>query len=151
MQGQESDWLKKLKSITLLSSTRNDVINLYGQPRKEKTGHWDIFDIMEGEITVEYSEGKCRTSNLDGKVKNSGYLVPEWTVVNVAFFPKKKFTLKNLKIDVTGFNSYPVYDVPGAKIYENNVLGAKYDISSKGKIEYISFTPADKHDYLLCK
>ncbi len=104
----------------------------------------------EGEISVQYSR-KCRTIIVEGKEVVEGWNIPEWTVTTISFSPNKKLTLKKLKIDVAGFNSYPVSDSRDARVYENDELGIEYGIGSKGKIELITFYPASKYDNLHCK
>ena len=147
--GQEPDWMKKMKSITLLSSTRDDVNKLLGQPRGNRISYLEYY-VLEGEISVQYSS-KCRTIIVEGKEVVEGWNIPEWTVTTISFSPNKKLTLKKLKFDVTGFNSYPVLDSRGAKIYENDELGIEYGIGYGGKLDLITFYPANKYDNLHCK
>ena len=149
--GQEPDWLKKIKNITLLSSTRDDVIKIFGHPKNENGSSLEYFFVKDGEISVQYSVGKCKTTIIEGKETIQGWNVPDWTVVDIAFSPNKNSKYKKHKHNFTGFKSSPVYDFPNARVYENDELGVRYSINSKGMVELITFYPADKYDYLYCK
>lgn len=148
--GKEPEWLKKMKSLTLLSSTRDQVIKIFGQPENDNRSYLENFVLEDGRISVQYSTGKCKTTIIDGKEVKQGWNVPEWTVVNVYFSPNKRFKPEKLKISFTGFRSYPISDVPNAVVYENDELGVDYSLT-KGKIEFITFRPPEKLSYLHCE
>lgn len=142
---QEYEWFRKIKSIIVISSTREDVIKVFGQP-KDVTRKYNVsYNLTEGKMDVEYSTGLC------GLNKKKGWNVPEFTVTRIFFFPSKPFIPKELGVDLTEFRKYEVSDVPGSFEYENEEIGIDYSVTTKGKIEGIEFYPPSKYDYLYCK
>lgn len=157
--GQEFGWLKKIEKIRLLTSTRNDVVEILGRPKDEKpAGVFENFLSKEGEFTVRYSTGKCSTTMIDGKELPVGYKVEKFTVIELDFEPKKRpsleeleIELKKLDIDVNTFKTYPIHDFPKTKTHENLELGIMFYTDSKQRLISISFYPTDKYNYLHCK
>ncbi len=149
---QDPEWLKQMKQIQLLSSTYDDVIKILGMPidgssEKELA---ENFDIDQGRVFVGFESGVCVvTPYSDGKP--IGWKVPKWTVISISFTPNKPFSPKKLGVDLKGFHRYPVSDVPGAFIYENDELGIDFSMNSKGKISYVSFDPPKKLENLHCR
>ncbi len=148
---QEPDWLVKIKNIKPLVSTREDVIKMFGEPlEKERISYGKYYDFKDGRMNVIYATGLCVTKLEDGKENVYGWNVPEWTVIDVSFTPKKRINPKKLNINLDEFEKEEVWDVPGSFEYLNNELGIYANIY-KGKLETISFYPAKKYDYLQCK
>lgn len=50
-----------------------------------------------------------------------------------------------------GFKKSSIFDVPGAFNYENQKLGIEYSVTTKGKIEFITFGPPIEFNYLDCE
>lgn len=148
---KDPEWLKKIKQIALLTDTYDDVIRILGKPvdgssEKELS---EYFDFKEGRIFVGFESGKCiATPESNGKLV--GWKVPRWTVTDISFSPNKWIDPKKLNINFNGFTAKPIYDVSEAVEYRNDELGIDY-VLNKGKIEYITFRPAKKYNYLLCE
>lgn len=142
---QEPEWLKKMKEIVLLQSTHQDIIRLFGEPIESGNPYSKEFVLKKGKLIVQYSNGFC------GEKKRKGWNVPEFTVTEVRFKLKNPVKPDELGINLTGFDSYEVYDVPNAFIYNDDERGIEYFKSRKGKIESITFYPPNKYDYLYCR
>lgn len=142
---QEPEWFKNIKNIVVMSSTREDVTKLFGQPENSNSQYFKYYDLKEGKLSVEYSRGLCSDE------KKEGWNVPEFTVTRIFFDFYKPVNSKKLPIDSTGFRKYPIKDVSGAFIYESDEKGIDYSVTSEGKIESITFYPSNKYDHLFCE
>lgn len=144
------EWLTKMKQINLLTSTRDDVINLLGNPvDNEKESYLWYYDFEDGRMSVLYETGECVvTPYSDGKP--IGWKVPEWTVVEVSYSPDEWLDPKKLGLNLKGFRSTPINDEPKAAEYVNDKLGIEY-IINEGKIQNVTFRPGKKYNYLQCK
>lgn len=147
---KEPDWLKKLKSIEPLFSTREDVIKVFGQNLDNEKDYLEYYELDGGRMSVQYSTGRCIRKVEDGAEKIYGWNVPEWTVIDMNFTLKRRVNPKKLNLKYSDFRSYEVNDVPGAMVYENDGLGFDFSVY-KGKISDITFRPSNKYDYLYCK
>jgi hypothetical protein len=137
-------WFKNIKKIKIFQSTREDVARIFGQPKNPINQYNNIYELKEGELDVEYSRGLCSSE------KREGWNVPEFVITRIFFTPNKQINHKKLLVGSNGFHKYEIRDVPGAFIYENDEKGIRYSITSKGKIEAITFYPPSKYDYLFC-
>lgn len=147
---KEPDWLVRIKSIKPLVSTRDDVIKMFGEPSdKDRISYGEHYDFKDRRMEIIYETGLCVTKIEDGIPKVYGWNVPEWTVIDVSFTPKKRINPKKLNINFDEFKKEEVWDVPGSFEYLNNELGIYANIY-KGKLETISFYPAKKYDDLYC-
>lgn len=148
---KEPKWLKKIKEIEPLFSSRGDVIKLFGQPlNKERASYLNYYDLENGRMSVLYSTGECISKKEGDAELIDDWNVPEWTAIEITFTPKKRISLKKLNVNFAGFQSSVVGDVPGAMIYENDELGIDYTVF-EGKIEDITFRPPKKYIHLHCK
>ena len=146
VSAQESEVLSKLKKINLLKSTRDDIIRVFGEPEISTYPYFKSYSLKDGKVDIEYSTGLCGNKNKDG------WNVPEFTVTRIFFdFKKPPNPKKYLNIHSKDFRKYPIKDVPGAFIYENEKIGIDYSITRKGKIESVTFYPAQKYDHLYCE
>jgi|ERR1044072_1002067 hypothetical protein len=143
-------WLSKMKEIVLLKSTRADVRRILGEPDDHKDDGLEYIGFEGGRFTVLYTTGTCLTKNENNRKVIYGWLVPEGTVQQISFTPNKALKPKKLPIRFEGFTSYKVSDVPDSIIYENDTLGIDYG-TYKGKIDKITFRPANKLYNLKCK
>ncbi len=148
--GQQPDWLEKIKSLTLLTSTRDDVIKVFGNPNRKIGNDWEYFHLIDGEVRIRYSIGKCETLNFNGKETPVGWLVPEGTVIEIDFKPSKKIKPKKLNFDLSKFYSYPDGDSLYITIYQNDELGINFALY-KESITYMTFYPSNKLKDLHCK
>ncbi len=127
-----------------MSSTRDDVIRIFGQPKDSTFQYYKSYDLKEGKVEIEYSRGLC------GDKKKEGWNVPEFTVTRIFFNFTKPINPKNFPISSTEFRKYPISDVPDAFTFENEEEGINYFMTSTGKIADIEFYPSNKYDYLFC-
>lgn len=150
--GQEFEWFKKIQQIKLLDTTYDDVIKIVGKPVDGTTEKElaEYFDLKEGRVFVGFASGLCIITPDNGG-KPMGWKVPEWTVITVSFTPNKPFNPKRLPFDRPGFRKYPVSDVPGGFVFENDESGISFGTNRKGKVDDVSFDPPSRFDNLRCQ
>jgi hypothetical protein len=149
---QELSSLQKIKQVELLYDKYDDVIRIMGNPSR-KRGPKELiehFDLKDGQVNAIFESGRCvLTEYSDGKPL--GWKVPEWTISDISFRPRKRVSPRKLGLETKGFDRVPIADVPGAFIFRNEDLGMEYSVTREGKVYEISFFPAKKFDYLLCQ
>lgn len=144
-QAQTIKVIEKIKTLKILSSTRDDLRKAFGEAKDNDYPYTESFYLKEGKITADYSVGLCGENN------KIGWHVPEWTITRIWFDPEKPLDPQQLKIDFTGFKKTEVFDVPGAFEYEDKKSGIGYSVTRQGKIEFISFDPPTEFNYLDCE
>jgi|GEM_PF-3520145 len=139
----------KWKSIILLQSTKAEIENLLGKPKKNVKEYYlsSLFNVGNGEIKVNYSRGFC-TSNQDG-----GWNVADDVVTSMIFFPDDTFPKFNeLKIDrrkyrkVEGSGSIRLGN---PDYYQNSEEGITYTVE-KERVQAIQYFPAKNYRHLKC-
>lgn len=149
---KDPSWLKKMREIRLLVDKYEDVIRILGTPG-DKTVERELseyFDFPEGRLWVGFATGQCVVTPYS-EGKPIGWLVPPYTVIDISFSPDRWIEPKNLGIkNFNGFTAMPIHEGREGIEYVNDELGVDYTVN-RGKIQDITFRPAKKYDYLLCK
>ena len=142
------DWYASVNRFTLLVSGYEDVSKTFGRPAKAigERKYSEYIESPEGRFHVSYETGKC----VENHGNRIGWKVPEWTVIELSFIPRKPIEPRQLPFELNGFRSYPISDVPGAFVYENDDVGISYDLNRKRKVEVISFYPPTSMKHLHC-
>lgn len=142
------DWYVKMKQIELLVSTYDNVTDVFKQHAKDRTErkYGEYIDSSDGRFFIVYATGKCVERN--GRM--IGWKVPEWTVIEISFTPRKRTKPERLPFAMTGFRSYEVSDAPGAFIYENASTGIEYGLKRDGTVEIVSFDPPKSMEHFHC-
>ncbi|MGB7208365.1 MAG: hypothetical protein WBD27_06885 [Pyrinomonadaceae bacterium] len=151
LNAQDLKWMKKIKQVRLFSHSYDDVIRIMGKPidGSDQRELSEYFDIDEGRVFVEFASGLCVVTPYS-EGKPIGWKVPEWTAISMSFTPNKPFNPRKLTFDTSGFRKYPVSDVPGAFVYENDEIGIDFSVTRKGKVGNVGFYPSSKFDHLRC-
>ncbi len=142
---QEASLVKKMKSIEILKATRIDIERIFGRPEHSESPYYHTFKFREGTMNVEYAAGPCNVT------KRKGWNVPEFTVTSLFLTLSKHLSAQELGLSSIGFRKYPIKDVPGAFVFENEAAGMEYTLTSKRYIESVSFSPKKKYDDLYCE
>ena len=145
---QAPDRFLKIKEITVLTSTRGDARRILGEPAGRGASYLEFFNTKEGLYSVRYTAGPCgRKTGL--REVNLSWNVPEWTVEEFTFRPKKRLKTGKLHLGLQGFRAYKMLGNNDSTVYRNNALGISYNIF-KDKLIEITFYPADKFEDLRC-
>ena len=148
---QPSEVIAKMKRLTILSSSYEDVIKIFGTPvdgTAEKQLS-EYFDSLDGRVFVEFASGLCvATAYSDGRP--IGWKVPEGTVIGMTYRPKNRITPRELGAKFVGFKKTGVADRPRVFIFRNDRLGVEYVVDAKGQIESISYFPRSSLTRLHC-
>lgn len=143
--GQESEGLTKIKRISLLESTRNDVVKILGAPKYPNSGILHSFPIKEGMINVKYGTGTCQKTTGDGgKYTGKGIFLPEGIVIEVriSFQQGEEADFQKLKINLDKYRKYKESDNP-AMHYYNDDLGVEY-VFLNSKLHSIGYYLSNK-------
>jgi hypothetical protein len=147
VSAQDVDWLKKMKEIQLLSDTYDKVVEILGTPVERGRGKdtSEYFDFKAGRMAVFFEPGNC------GDGMQSGWKVPKWSVVKIAFFLDEWVDPQKLEIrDFNGFIAKPIHESREGIEYSNDELGVDY-IVNQGKVQSVIFRPGKKYTDLRCK
>ena len=142
---QKPDWLIKLEGVVLLQQTHTDIVELFGEPEQSDYPYYRVFRLKDGRLSAHYSTGFCDED------KKEGWNVPPLTVTALFFVPKKQIKPEKLGFDLTSFSFSEIFDVPNAFIASNDELGIEFVKTTKGRVETVSFYPANKFDHLYCE
>ncbi|MGD9627848.1 MAG: hypothetical protein AB7V18_01230 [Pyrinomonadaceae bacterium] len=147
-QKAHPDWYMKMKRIEPLVSNYDVVADVFERPAKDQSTrtYGEYIDSFDGKFFIVYATGKCVERN--GQM--IGWKVPEWTVIEISYTPRKRMKRKHLPFELSGFRSYEVSDVPGAFIYENDKVGLSYGLRRNGTVEIVSFDPPEGTEHLHC-
>jgi hypothetical protein len=148
LYAQTPDWYIKLKQVKPVESTKTDVEKNFGVADKTRVidGSTRIFSsyyLTDGWLTITYSNGKCQPN------QDFGYDILKETVETVYFTAKKPVKLSFLRVNLKGFYSSWVSDVP-VQIYTNYTTGIEYSVSRKS-VRSVKLFPAAKYDNLRCE
>lgn len=144
VSAQQPDWFKKIRAIKLLEASRADVIKLFGESKDDINDYNPQYQLIEGEMNIEYSRGLCGPDN------KIGWNVPEYTVTRIFFFPSIRIKPNSLRLKLTEFRKYEVSDSPGFFVYESDKLGLYFNVKKDGSISSFEFRPSDKYNNLFC-
>lgn len=149
---QGRGWFEKMKSLELLSFSRDDVLKLMGDPvENDRESHIWYYDFKEGRMSILFSSGVCKSKGHKGLQAFSGWNVPAWRIVEIAFSPDERVEPEKLNIiSFDGFSTRPIHGGREGIEYTNDELGIDY-IVNEGKIQNIIFRPAKSYEHLRCK
>lgn len=138
----KDDW----KKISVIKSTRADVVALLGLAKKdgyEGNDYSDLYPVEGGTVIFNYSQGYC----------NLVWNVPEWTVTEIDYnLIDSPLQFSSLNIDLSKFTKNNDHlDGPNVTSYISEDAGIGYDVDEKGLVETIKYFPAKKYNYLLCQ
>lgn len=129
--------------VKVMISNRSDVRRIF--QKTDDGSIFDVFSIKEGTVTISYSFGKCTC-----KV-NSGWNIPDDTVVELKFTPLTEVYFSMLKVNLKQFKKIKESpDVPDIITYINSREGVRYVIQPDGLVSTIAYFPATKYDELRC-
>lgn len=112
MAQQKGFGLEQVKQIKFLTSTRTDVEKIFGGAKQTLDDHVQQFELKNAKVEVTYSAGRCED-------KTNKKTAPEWTAIRATIYPKRKLTLASTGIDVSRFESRPIYDAHDGDSYVN--------------------------------
>jgi hypothetical protein len=151
----QEDILERVKTIKVMSSTKQEVERNFGKPSNslplreddKEIISWYINDNEALEIT--YSDGKCTL----------GWNVPKDIVIGIYlnFKEERKFSeleskLKREKINLNKLRMETALDVEGERAYYDDTRGIKYVVNVSEKIwSSITFYPSSKDAQFGCK
>lgn len=98
---QEVEMFKKLSAISVMTSTRADIINLLGEPADSQSPYFVEYELKEGSIDIEYSQGRCSNE------RKSGWDVSEFTVTRVFLLLIGQTDPKSCRLAQLNFVSLP--------------------------------------------
>ena len=145
VSAQEPEWFKSIKSIKLLSATKQDIIRLFGEPEPSTYPYFKTYKLKDGNIDVEYSKGFCSIGDKEG------WNVPELTVTRIFITPAKGLTPQQLGFRTKEFIKHEIEDVPGAYTFENEKDGINFSVRRTGTVEAISLYPGQGYRDLFCR
>jgi hypothetical protein len=137
--GQTDSW----KDIKVMRSTRNDVRRIL---KEQGDGSiFEIYSVKDGTIDISYTYGKCTDE------ANSGWDLPEGTVLEFAFTPLNDIKFSTLKLDLRKFEKViESPHVPEIVTYIDRENGVRYVVQESGLLSTIGFFPSRKNDKARC-
>jgi hypothetical protein len=130
---QNNSWLKTLTKIKPLESTEKDVEEILGRP-KDRYSNIGEYKIEDGEVSVIYSEGKCKSNSA------SEFDVEKGTVTSLDFTPKKIIKFSSLNLDLTNYVKEDSSDVVDSLDYSSSGTGISFFIRRKDILDFVQFS-----------
>ena len=131
VSAQRNSWLIKFESIKPFQSTEKDVERILGKP-KDRYSIIGEYKIIEGIISVVYSEGKCtRNSATDFDVEKG-------IVTSFDFRPKGIIKFSSLKLDLKSLTKEESSDVVDGLMYDHLEKGIYYEVL-RDRLGYVQF------------
>lgn len=143
-------WFSKLNQIKLLTTTREEVEKLFGYPTitYKSKGKWNEtieYKLKEGQLTVDYSLGKCSETNKEG------YNVEKDVVIDVDIRLKKEVSIAKLNLDLGKFDKREIDDLPGLFTYANADFSERFTGNSE-KLRDFTISPSkEQKEKFSCK
>ncbi len=151
---KQSEWLRKIKKIEILKTTKAEVEKLFGNPQVVETNDLAVklkngwgkeikYETKYGKLEVWYAAGKCSES----KGKPYAYDVAADVVMMLTFFPNEIVLENQLGYDLSKFKNDSVSDTDKTYSLETEKLkitinienfqlsSIEYDISEKHKTQ----------------
>lgn len=128
------------RTIVPLETTRTEVELILGHTDTE---YFAVYKTNEGNLFIEYSSGPCRPDS------KGGWNVRENVVVSIAFYPKSKPRLSDLKLNRKKLRKVVDRHVGGIVYYINDEDGVVYEVQ-EGRVDSIEYGPAKKYHHLKC-
>lgn len=129
------------RGVMPLHSTREDVERLLGQPT-EPGKVSALYDLKDAVVRVVFTSATpCNTEN--------GWLVPEGTVTELTVTPKATTTLSDIKVNESEYKKTTDPRNPNYVKYTNRDAGQSINVHY-GKVEFITYYPPTKDEYLMC-
>lgn len=124
------DW----RGIVPLHSTCEDVKRILGIAKCESS----LYQLEDETINITFSEKPCA----------DGWNVPPGTVISFTVSPKKKPRLTDLHIDIGAYKKAVIQDQPDKSYYYNEEEGVSIAVTPDGRVDYITYSPTPKDNYL---
>jgi len=143
IKAQVPDWFVKLKKVEVLHSTRQDVEKNFNSSKIHSERVLKFYtvvqyDLIDGDLEVYYSNGRCSDN------KDSIWDVNTGTVLKMFFNPFDSIKPSKLKIKLRDYQKEVSTDNPNI-MYSNNKLGVKYTVSFD-KVSVIEFYSTDEQN-----
>lgn len=148
--GKEPQWYSKLRQIKVLITTREEFEKLFDYPRVIETSQGKTYKTVKyklksGELSVNYSLGKCIETNTE-----AGYNVSRDVVVRLYLNLNKEIKISKLGLDLSNFEKRENTDLVGIFTYGNEDIGERH-LGTSETISEIGIFPSKAQENLKCK
>ena len=135
------------RGIQPLKTSRHEVKKLLGPPTADSVSPYaSKYLTHDGDVSITFSRGGC-----DSEL-NSGWNVPELTVLQIAFYPSPKIPIADLRFDRDKFNARSDSDIIDLLEYVNREDGISITVDTDLQlVESVIYSPNNADRYLLCK
>lgn len=147
--GRDRDLLKKIHSVEIFAADSSTIRQIFGDPSHSMERLIWTYKLKQGEIDITFTDGECRTDT-NGAMTTKGWRVPKGKVQEITFYPRKRDSPTRMGFAMADFTSVKVEDSPGALEFYSEDQGITLFISSKGKLESITYSAKKSQDRLKC-
>ena len=152
---QQADWYSKINELKILSSSKQDVMRVFGlervfsiNPEYYQRSQW-YFDFEGGSIEARFwDQGPCRGI----RATRHGFMfwnVPDDTLIAISFSTGKVvISTDQLPFSIADFEIWDSYK-PQTE-YASRERGIHVETDSTKRVQSIWFGPPSSMDYMLC-
>jgi hypothetical protein len=143
-QFEKAVWKQR---VLLLQSTRADVEKAFGKPIGENYGV--TYKLKDGILYLDYYDfDHCKSQ--DGF--QADWNVPEWTVTEIEFMPKRKTTVASLDLNLKHLRMAHLNpETPQLLSYIDDKEGIEYTVNeSSHTLNSVRYFPGSLHSALRC-